>query len=71
MAPAEVRPLHLAVAERMAATIPFQFMRQPPTGRFHGRSGGGMERKELERKDRPEFGSVILPFVGPNSFNCV
>jgi hypothetical protein len=27
--------------------------------------------KELERKDRPEFGSVILPFVGFLSSDCV
>ncbi len=28
-------------------------------------------RVGLERKDRPEFGSVILPFVGWLSSNCV
>ncbi len=36
-----------------------------------GRLGGRMRSKNLECKDRAELGSVILPFVGPNSFNRV
>src|SRR5208282_2873074 len=40
----------------------------PRRARFWARWGGGFG---LERKDRPELGAVILPFVGWTSSNCV
>src|SRR5208282_5076223 len=43
-----------------------------PTGNPGGPGFGPLGwRVGLERKDRPEFGAVILPFVGINSGNCV
>ena len=43
-------------------------IRQSPGGPVWPAGGG---RCGLERKDRPELGTVILPFVGWSSCNCV
>jgi hypothetical protein len=52
---------------------PFQLSGPPPGGPGLGPLGveGRFGTLVLECKDRSEFGSVILPFIGCNAGNCV